>query len=224
MAAAKRYSTSYLNAGELNTDASLGQLRSTVPDILLNFNSTVLFGEDVLAIPRLGAVNFHPGPLPGYAGLHPNQWAILHGETEFGVTLHRMDMGIDTGDILLCSRFPIQQEDTGLTLFIKALREGQNLLDQLLDQLLTTNPKLEGTPQDLEDRGYFSTPLPNNGVLDFGWSAHAAANFIRALSYRPMTSPTVAPTILCKGTTIELSAPIEIVENEYHDTSGRLLE
>jgi methionyl-tRNA formyltransferase len=71
-------------------------LRRENVDLLLNVHSLVVAHADVVAAPRIGSFNLHPGPLPEYAGLNAPSWAIYHGARHYAVTLHRMEAGIDT--------------------------------------------------------------------------------------------------------------------------------
>lgn len=83
-------------------------------DLLLNVHSLHIAHPAVIAAPRLGAFNLHPGPLPEYAGLHVVSWAIYEGERRHGVTLHRMTPDVDAGPIAFAAHFPISDTDTGL--------------------------------------------------------------------------------------------------------------
>ena len=87
---------------------------------LLSIANLEMLPEDVLALPARGAVNFHDGPLPRYAGLNAPVWARLNGETRHGITWHCIAAGADTGDIVLQVEFEITPHDTALTLNTKA--------------------------------------------------------------------------------------------------------
>src|SRR5262249_51701299 len=75
---------------------------------LINVNSPLIIPAEVLELFEGRSLNFHPGLLPQYAGLHTHQWAIRNGEREFGVTVHRMERRIDSGAIVGQVRFPIR--------------------------------------------------------------------------------------------------------------------
>src|SRR5262245_31593611 len=83
-------------------------------DWLLNVNSTIKFSRAILNQFYRGALNLHPGPLPQYAGVHVEQWAIRNMESLFGATIHLMDEGIDTGPVVAQGRFNISENDTAL--------------------------------------------------------------------------------------------------------------
>src|SRR5438477_4989539 len=125
------------------------QLRAERVDILLNCHSLHIIHEDVLAAPRLGAFNLHPGPLPRYAGLNTVSWAIYRGEESHGVTIHKMEPGVDTGPIVYQSCFPIEDSATALSLSFKCVREGVRLMLKLLETASDTIPL---RAQDLRQR------------------------------------------------------------------------
>ena len=86
-------------------------------------------------------INFHDGPLPGYAGRNTPAWGILRGETEWGVTWHQVDAGIDTGDVLVQRRFEIAERETSLSLNTRNFEEALDSFAEVLDQLENGNIK-----------------------------------------------------------------------------------
>jgi methionyl-tRNA formyltransferase len=101
-------------------------------DLLLNIHSLFVIHGDVVAAPTIGSFNLHPGPLPHYAGLDAPSWAIYNGELTHAVTLHWMDPGIDTGPVAYTEDFPIEAEETGLSLSVKCIRLALPLVRSLL--------------------------------------------------------------------------------------------
>ncbi len=170
-------------------DAALGEwLRSERVDIFLNIHSLYLVHPQVLAAPRLGAFNLHPGPLPRYAGLNAVSWALCRGEPEHAVTVHRMDPEIDAGPIVYQSRFAIDPGDTALSLSFKCVREGVALMQRLLEAA-QNGDDLPLLPQDLAMREYFGREVPEQGQLSWSWPAYKVVNFVRACDYFPFISP-----------------------------------
>lgn len=159
-------------------------------ELVLNVHSLFLVPDAVLRVPVHGAFNLHPGPLPDYAGLNAPSWAIYHGEAAHGVTLHRMEPGIDTGPIAFQERFAIEPEDTGLTLSLRCAEVGLGLVERLL----AADPRsLELMPQDLGRRRYFGRGVPQGGRIDWRERARRIHAFVRACDYRPFASPWGAP-------------------------------
>lgn len=157
-------------------------------DLLILANSTQIVPATVLAALRGRAVNFHPGLLPAYAGLHTHQWAIRNGDTAFGVTLHRVEEGVDTGDILAERRFAIAPEDTGLSLFRKCMKEGAALLAETVPRLVA-GETVEGRPQDLSRRRLYRHAEALDDRIDWQLGAGAIRDFVRAGNYAPLRSP-----------------------------------
>ena len=171
-------------------DPHLGErLRVESVDILLNVHSLYIIHEKVLAAPRLGAFNLHPGPLPRYAGLNAISWALFRGEATHGVTVHRMERGIDTGPIAYQSVFPIDPEDTALSLSFKCVREGVALMLRLLEVAASEPAKIPLLPQDPAVREYFNSEIPERGRVCWSWPARKVANFVRACDFYPFHSP-----------------------------------
>ena len=106
-------------------------IRREQVDVLLNVHTLYVLPAEVVAAPRIGSFNLHPGPLPRYAGLNAPSWAIYHGEQTHAVTLHWMNAGIDTGPIAYDTPVTIEEDDTGLTLSAKCVRAGLPLLHDL---------------------------------------------------------------------------------------------
>lgn len=112
----------------IRDDDPLRTLPSIEPDILFSVYYRRLVPPEVLSIPPLGCVNIHPGLLPNYRGATPTAWAMLNGETTFGITIHYMDETFDTGDILVQKVHDIGPHETGYELRGRAMNFGTELL------------------------------------------------------------------------------------------------
>lgn len=198
-------------------DALVGPVASVTArdhDWLVSANSTLVLPRSLLDLFPGRAVNCHPGLLPEYAGLHTHQWAIRNGAREFGATLHRMEACVDTGAVLAQERFPIEPNDTGLTLFIKCMRAGASLLAAFVrDAAAGSAPA--GAPQDLRYRRLYRARDATDGRIDWAWSAEQIADFVRAGNYEPFASPTYTATLDVTGGT-----PLEILRAEAVGTTA----
>ena len=158
-------------------------------DYLFSIAHLAVLPADMLALPRRGAINFHDGPLPDYAGLNVTSWALLNKEREHGVTWHLMSKEVDEGDILEQVRFPIGAQETALTLNAKcydaALASFEKLLVALADDIV--RPRR----QDPQRRRYYAKHRrpPAAGSID--WSSPAAdiAALVRALDFGSYPNP-----------------------------------
>ncbi len=160
-------------------------IREKNPDIIFNINSHNIFDKKILDIPKIGAINFHNGPLPKYRGpgyVIPS-WAIFNQEHEHGVTWHFMDEGIDTGDIIAQDKFYLSNKETALELNFKCITAGIKLFEKNIDDILSDN--CNRTSQKGPSSTYFSSQIPNNGYIDFNWPYHKIDAFLRATDYRP---------------------------------------
>ncbi len=179
-------------------------LRSLRADLLVNVHSLYILHPDVVAAPRIGSFNLHPGPLPEYAGLNVPSWAVFHRETSHAVTVHWMAPGIDTGAIAYDARFPVTDQDTGLSVSVNCVKEGIRLVERLLeDAAKGTIPKL---PQDLSRRRvYKRRDVPHGGRIDWALPALEIDAFVRAADYYPMPSPWGHPTADLGGRKVEVA-------------------
>lgn len=158
-------------------------------DWLLSIANLRVIPQAVLALARKGAVNFHDGPLPRYAGLNTPNWALINGETQHGITWHMMEGGVDEGDILAQRLFDIGEEETAFSLNSKCYAAAMDSFGEVLDQLGADT--LQRQPQDLSQRSYFAKgQLPQAGaVLDFSKDTATLCRLVRALDFGGYWNP-----------------------------------
>lgn len=157
-------------------------------DWLLSIANLSVIPDAVLALPAKGAVNFHDGPLPRYAGLNTPAWALMAGETRYGVTWHLIEGGIDEGDILAQQMFDIDPDETAFSLNSKCYGAALDSFARVADQL---EQGLERQAQDLSQRSYFGRDdrPAAAGRLDFTKPAAALAALVRALDFGDYVNP-----------------------------------
>ncbi len=134
----------------LKTEADRADLASWQPDVLVVVAYGLILPRAALELPRLGCVNIHASLLPRWRGAAPIQRAILAGDAETGVSIMRMDVGLDTGPVFLERRVAISPQDTGGSLHDRLAALGASAVVEVLDQLA-------------EDRA-ISTPQRDDGV------------------------------------------------------------
>jgi methionyl-tRNA formyltransferase len=169
--------------------AFLERIRAADLDVLVNVHSLFRIPGDVLAAPRLGSYNMHPGPLPEYAGLNVVSWALYRGETMHAVTIHHMVPEIDAGPVAYCAAFGIEERDTALTVSVKCVQAGVPLMLRLLETAATDPGTIPATVQDASRRCYYGKGVPQGGRLDWSRPARDVVNFARACDYLPFRSP-----------------------------------
>ncbi|MGC7096119.1 formyltransferase family protein [Amycolatopsis lurida] len=135
------------------------------PDYLFSITNDVVLGPAELALPRRMAINLHSSLLPKYAGVHQTTWALLHGETEHGVTWHEMVAEVDAGRMLKQARFPVEPGDTTLALDVRCHEYALLSLKELLDDLEAD--ALTPIVQDPAERTYFPARrlFPDGGLV-----------------------------------------------------------
>jgi methionyl-tRNA formyltransferase len=155
------------------------------PDLLVVTAYGHILPKAILEIPKIGCINVHASMLPKYRGAAPIQWAIINGEEETGITTMMMDVGMDTGDILLTETVPIHPEDTAGTLHDRLAMIGAEVLIDTLTQLADGN--LKATPQDNSKATVAPMLKKEDGRIDWNRPASSIANQIRGMSPWPGT-------------------------------------
>jgi methionyl-tRNA formyltransferase len=161
----------------------IDEIEAIEPDLILSVYYRKVLPHRLINIPKLGAINIHPSALPFYRGPVPTAWAIMNGEKEFGITIHKIDEGIDTGEILLQELFEIKDEDTGYELYQRAMSIGAQLLiknfNRIINDEFVTYPQSSG--------GSYYGKLDGRIFIDWRRSAEDIRNQIRvrAEPYNP---------------------------------------
>ena len=160
-------------------EAFVGALRALQPELIAVAAYGQILPKSILDLPRFGGLNVHTSLLPAYRGAAPIQWAILNGDAETGVTIMKMNAGLDTGDILTQATTPIHPEDTSETLHGRLARMGAELLMQTLPDYVAG--KLPSRPQPAEGASYAPKIKKQDGRLDWNQPACALWNRVRGL-------------------------------------------
>ncbi|MEM9787666.1 MAG: AMP-binding protein, partial [Pseudomonadota bacterium] len=164
-------------------------------DWLLSIANLDMIPDAVLALPKRGAVNFHDGPLPRYAGLNAPVWALLAGEAEYGISWHMIAGGVDEGGLLAQSFFDVSPDETVLTLNTKCYAAAIDSFPTVLEKLASDAPVV--TEQDLSQRSYFAkNDRPAGaGRIDFTQTARTITTLVRALDHGDYWNPLLCPKI-----------------------------
>lgn len=163
-----------------NTPDVVAAVAAVQPDFLFSFYYRQMLKAPLLAVPTRGAFNLHGSLLPKYRGRVPVNWAILHGETETGATLHVMNEKPDNGAIVDQQSVPILPDDTASMVFDKLTVAAEIVLWRALPALMAGTAEFR--VQDLSQGGYFGGRKPEDGRIDWSFSATQLHNFVRALT------------------------------------------
>ena len=165
---------------DINDKKWMSILQKMNPDFIFSFYFRQLLPPQLLTIAESGAFNLHGSLLPQYRGRCPINWVLINGEKETGVTLHHMEPKADAGDIVGQKKIPITHEDTALSLYGKAHRAAEELLDEVLP--LVREQKAPRMPQDTTRATYFGRRTPEDGIIDWHKTNHEIYNLVRALT------------------------------------------
>ena len=194
----------------VNSSEALAALAAAAPDFIVSANNFLIFKPAAIAIPRLGIVNFHNGPLPRYGGLNVCSWALINGESEYGVTWHLVDAGIDSGPIQAQRRFPVARGETAIGLVSRCIEQGTALLVELLPRLIAG--RLSPEPQSAESRLYYGRhDRPWHGDLPWWEPIATLERLSRALDFHPLPNAFYRPRIA-----VESSRPVWIEAFSVH--------
>jgi methionyl-tRNA formyltransferase len=153
------------------------------PDMIVVVAYGRILPLSLLELPPLGCINVHGSLLPKYRGAAPIQWAVINGETEVGVTVMRMDEGMDTGDILLPAKIIADPKETAGSLFIKLAGLGSATLQQALD--LLRQDRLKPVPQNHSLATLAPMLTKEHGLIDWSKAAQELHCLIRGLDPWP---------------------------------------
>ena len=149
-------------------------------DLIVVCGYKYIIPKEIFDIPKFRTINIHPSYLPAYRGQHVVNWAIINGEKETGVTIHYIDEGIDTGDIILQKIVPILYADNANTLHDKIYLETCELLTNVM-QCITCGKHIKSKKQDDTKASYFRPRVPEDGKINWNKSEIEIYNLIRGL-------------------------------------------
>ncbi len=156
---AKKLGIPVIKAADVNDKEFLENLKVLKPDLTLCLFANQMLKKQVISIPKLGTLNAHGSLLPKYRGAAQYFWYLFNGDKKGGVTVHYMDEGLDTGDIVLQKEFDIKKDDSMLSLHIKIGKTATGLYDKVIE--LFKNKKAKRIPQAKANTSYLTLPTRN---------------------------------------------------------------
>ncbi len=164
----------------VNTPEWREKIAALKPDLILSVYYRHMIGTKILGLAPLGAFNMHGSLLPKYRGRAPINWAVLHGESRIGMTLHRMVKAPDAGAIIDHEGVAIGPRDSAEVAFRKVLPCAKKILHRRIDDLLAGT--ILEVPQDESQATYFGGRKPEDGRIDWTRSSKQIFNLIRAVT------------------------------------------
>jgi methionyl-tRNA formyltransferase len=175
----------------INAPATVEMIAALQPEIILSCQYAMILKPAVIGAASAATLNIHFGPLPRYRGVAPVYWAIANGEKETGVTLHHIDPGVDSGDILAARPVPIGPGDTARGLYERCTEAGVDLLRETWPRI--ARGELPRRPQDATDSLYYNRHSVDYDNRRLGWDrdCRVIADRARALIFPPFQYPTI---------------------------------
>ena len=178
----KKYNIDYFKLKNVNSITSLNKILDYDCDILVSMSFNQIFKKDIINLTPIGIINCHAGKLPFYRGRNILNWVLINDEKEFGITVHFVDEGIDTGDIILQKTFPITDLDSYKTLLNTSYYACANILYESLVQIAENN--FERTIQKTIHPVGFYCGMRGEGdeIINWNNTSRDIFNFIRSIS------------------------------------------
>ncbi len=168
---------------KVKEDSSIEYIKKFRPEIIVVAAFGQILPQSLLDLPEYGCINVHASLLPKYRGAAPIQWAIINGEEVTGVTIQRMAMGIDTGDIISKCEVRLAEDETGGSLFEKLAKAGAKLCVETMEMLKSGTA--EFTPQDHEAATHTRMITKELGDIDWNRPAVELERLVRGLNPWP---------------------------------------
>ena len=216
---AEKLSVDYLRFENVNDPDVIDSLAKYNSDLFISMSFNQILEPQILTVPKKGFINCHAGLLPYYRGRNILNWALINDEKEFGVTVHYVDKGIDTGDIIVQQVEPITDNDNYSTLLDRAIVVCADTLFQAITDIYN------GTAQKIQQDTihpvgfYCGRRTIGDEWIDWNWPSRRIFNFVRAISLPGPCARTVLDNMEISLTNVGL------VENslDYIGTAGEVV-
>lgn len=168
-----------LRAKKINSDEVYEAVKQVRPDLCVISHFERLIKEPILSIPKLGFINLHPSLLPNYRGMAPQHWPIINGDKEAGITVHYVDEGTDTGDIIVQRLFPLSEDMYVSDLQKIWMEHYKTIMVEAIDNIINKRPV---TVQRHLEGSYYGKLKEEQCQINIEGSVHEAYNLVRGVS------------------------------------------
>lgn len=218
---AKEISVPFELFENVNSKESLERIKAYKCDVIVSMSFEQILKKELLELTPMGAINCHASALPFYRGRNPINWAIINDEKELGITVHHVDEGIDTGDIIVQHFIPIKNESTYAEMLKKAhIACASSLVEALLG--LESNTAKRIKQSDIHPTGFYcGRRRIGDETINWSWGSRRIYNFIRAISLPGPCARTMCETT-GKSYGIVEAKEIEDIPN-YIATAGEVV-
>ena len=207
----------YLCIDDINSKESISWINNMHPDIIFCFGWSSIIHKEILSIPPLGIVGYHPTRLPENRGRHPLIWALVMGLEKSASTFFFMSEGIDDGEILSQVDFPILYEDDAQSLYDKVTGVALEQIENFVPKLKNNDYRL--ISQNHNTSNYLRKRNQDDGLIDFRMSSRAIYNLVRGL-----TKPYIGAHIYYRGENISIWKVKELENVQKNIEPGKVLK
>jgi len=198
---AKENNVLSLSVANINSEEFMSEVSKHCSDLFVSMSFNQIFKSDLYSFPSSGTINCHAGKLPFYRGRNVLNWVLINDETEFGITVHYVDSGIDTGEIIVQECFGITDSDNYGTLLELSYKKCPELLVVAIEQIMSGRVQ-PISQQTIHPTGFYcSRRLPGDEIIQ--WSSSTSRevfSFVRALS-----KPGPQALTFCKASAVRIN-------------------
>lgn len=212
-----QYGIDVLDTQNINSPESVYWLLNKSPDVIFCFGWSQLIKSEILNLPKMGVIGFHPSLLPQNRGRHPIIWALVLGLKETGSTFFFMDEGADSGDILSQKKVSVYHSDDAQTLYNRIIETALLQIEGFISQLI--NQTFQRLKQNHSNANVWRKRGMKDGEIDFRMSTQVIYNLVRGL-----TKPYVGAHVVYKKENISIWKAVEKVDNRKNLEPGLVLE
>lgn len=179
---ANKYNIKYLKHININSKEFIDEINQYECDLFVSMSFNQIFKTEIINLPKYKSINCHAGMLPFYRGRNILNWALINDEKYFGITVHFIDEGIDTGDIILQRQYPITDEDSYNTLLQRAYIDCAIILYDAI--ILFKHKKVDSRKQiDIHPIGFYCSQRKiGDEILNWNQSSREIFNFVRSIN------------------------------------------
>ena len=214
---AKEHNIDFLYVKDINQKENIEWIKDKNPDVIFCFGFSNLIKREILNIPKIGVIGYHPTKLPQNRGRHPLILTLVLGLKESASTFFFMDEGADSGDILSQKDFEVLYEDDAKSLYEKVVNIALEQIEEFLPKL--QNNTFKRVKQDNSKANYWRKRGKRDGEIDFRMRSRAIYNLVRAL-----TRPYVGAHLIYKGEEIKVWRVKEEECDLINIEPGKILE
>lgn len=165
----------------INSDEFIERVKNYQAELFVSMSFNQIFRKEMINLPKYKTINCHAGKLPFYRGRNILNWALINDESEFGITVHYLDEGIDTGDIILQETYPITDEDDYGTLLCRAYDGCADVLYKAI-KMIQNDEVVRIKQSDIDPVGlYCGMRQPGDEIIDWNQNSRDIFNFVRAI-------------------------------------------